>query len=90
MPVFANGGGDFYAVVCDDARDDYGSVVHFRIDDSEHPIEFGSLRAMLETLAAAFVRGVFYIDRSAYLEMDDMQFAALAATMNDDVAYWSE
>lgn len=90
FPVFANGGGDFYAVVCDDAREDYGSVVHFRIEDSDHPIEFASLESMLQTLATAFDRGVFYVDDNGYLEMDDVKFAALAASLNDDVPYWSE
>jgi cell wall assembly regulator SMI1 len=90
LPIFANGGGDFYALVCDDAHEDYGGIVHFRIEDSYHPIEFASLEAMLQTLAAAFDRAVFYVDANGYLEMDDMQFAALAASLNADVPYWSE
>ena len=41
LPVFTNGDGDFYVV---ELRTDTESPVrHFRIDQSEHPIEFSSL-----------------------------------------------
>lgn len=39
-------------------------------------------------MAAAFERGVIYIDSNGYLEMNDMQFAELAGAMNPDVAWW--
>ncbi|GAA4978817.1 hypothetical protein GCM10023317_01190 [Actinopolymorpha pittospori] len=49
LPLFANGGGDFYVL---DLTSSSGSPVrHFRIEEPEHPIEFGSLRALLTTLA---------------------------------------
>jgi len=32
--------------------------------------------------------GVFYLDDHRYLEMDDGQFAAVAARINPDVAWW--
>ena len=85
LPIFANGGGDFYAVVCDDADDNFGRIVHFRIEESDHPIEFASVEMMLKTLIAAFDLGVIYVDADGYLEMDDLQFAELAASPNTDV-----
>lgn len=88
LPVFANGGGDFYVV---DLSPTGGGVVrHFWIDEAEHPIEFSSLSAMMVTLAQGFERGVFYVDPNGYLEMDDMVFGTLAMELNPDVAYWRE
>lgn len=88
LPLFANGGGDFY--VLETAGSNAGSVRHFRIDEGEHPVEFESLTAMLETLAEALEQGVFYVDdRSGYLEMDDLKFATLAAGVNPTVRWWN-
>jgi hypothetical protein len=88
LPLFANGGGDFYVL---DLSLSAGSPVrHFRIDESEHPIEFGSLQALLATLATAFDRGVFFVDPNGYLEMDDLVFGGLAAELNPDVAWWRD
>lgn len=83
LPIFANGGGDFYVL-------DLGSlsarpVRHFRVEESEHPVEFTSLGAMLATLAAAFERGIFFVDANGYLEMDDIVFGGRAAELNHDV-----
>ena len=38
--------------------------------------------------AECFELGVFYLDDHRYLEMDDGQFAAVAARINPDVAWW--
>lgn len=88
LPLFANGGGDFY--VLDLSQPAGGPVRHFRIEESEHPIEFGSVEALSTTLATAFERGVFFVDPSGYLEMDDLVFAAVAAEFNPDVAWWRD
>lgn len=88
LPVFANGGGDFYVV--DLSPTGAGAVRHFWIDEAEHPIEFSSLSAMMATLAQGFERGVFYVDPDGYLEMDDLVFGGLATEMNPDIAYWRE
>lgn len=88
LPLFANGGGDFYVI---DLREPPGGAVrHLRIEASEHPIEFGSVQALSATLAAAFERGVFFVDSSGYLEMDDLVFAGVAAELNPDIAWWHD
>ncbi|MBE1605678.1 hypothetical protein [Actinopolymorpha pittospori] len=88
LPLFANGGGDFYVL---DLSSPSGSPVrHFRIEEPEHPIEFGSLRALLTTLAEAFERGVFFVDPNGYLEMDDVVFGELATELNPDVGWWRD
>lgn len=86
LPIFANGGGDFYVLDLDSLPT--GQVRHFRIDESEHPVEFTSLGAMLATLAAAFERGIFFVDPHGYLEMNDLVFGGLAADMNHGVDWW--
>jgi len=88
LPLFANGGGDFYLVDLGDQSS--GSVRHFRIDESEHPIEYRSLVDMVATLAAGFDRGVFFVDKDGYLEMDDLRFAAVAAELNPNVPWWTD
>lgn len=88
LPVFANGGGDFYVV--DLGSQDESSVRHFRIDESEHPVEFSSIKDMLRTLVQAFDRGIFVVDASGYLEMDDLVFAKLAAELNPHIDWWTE
>lgn len=88
LPVFANGGGDFYVV--DLASQDGSPVRHFRIDESEHPIEFSSINDMLSTLTQAFERGIFFVDADGYLEMDDLVFGKLAAELNPSIIWWTE
>jgi hypothetical protein len=85
LPLFANGGGDFYVLDLDSPE---RSIRHFRIDETEHPVEFHSLRAMLSTLAEAFEQNIFFVDSNGYLEMDDLVFHRLAAAMNADVPWW--
>jgi cell wall assembly regulator SMI1 len=82
LPVFANGGGDFYAVVCHKGRGDWGQVIYFRIDEIEHPVEFHSIQALLATLAAAYESGIFFIDDRGYLEMNDVEFSELANSVD--------
>lgn len=88
FPIFGNGGGDFY--VAELSPGGASRIRHFRIDESHHPIEFMSIVDMFRTLAEAFDRHVFYVDSEGYLEMDDLEFAALAAQLNPDVDWWIE
>lgn len=88
LPIFANGGGDFYVVNL--GSENQGAVRHFRIDESEHPIEFSSIGDMLRTLLQAFERGIFFVDGSGYLEMDDLAFGLLAAELNPHIGWWTE
>jgi hypothetical protein len=89
LPVFANGGGDFLAVDCS-ARHDHGAVYHFRIEQSEHPLEYQSVERMVATFAAAFSRGAFYIDAQGSFEEDADAFATIAAEINPQVHWWTD
>jgi hypothetical protein len=86
LPVFANGGGDFYAVWLHGGAE---SVVGFLIDHSEHPVEYEDLSAMCRTLADCFDEGAFFRDERGYLEMDDMRHAEIARRNNPNVALWA-
>lgn len=86
LPVFADGGGDFY--VQDLAYPAMPPVRRFRLEESEHPVEYTSLSAMLTTLAAAFERRAFYLDSRGYLEEDAEFFARIAAELNPEVEWW--
>jgi cell wall assembly regulator SMI1 len=78
FPILANGGGDFYAVVCSEGGQDRGRVLHFRLEDTDRSVEFSSVSQLLATLAAGYDEGVFFVDDRGYLEMQDTLFAALA------------
>jgi hypothetical protein len=90
LPVFANGGGDFLAVTCSARPENRGQVIHFRIDESQQPVEFPSVSRMLETVAAAYREQVYFVDADGYLEMDDVVFGDLARRFNPDVAWWQD
>ena len=79
-------GGDFYVV---DLAQGGDAVRHFRIDESEHPVEYDSLKDMVATLAEAFDRGVFVVEEG-YLEMDDSALGDLAAELNPSVIWWRD
>ena len=86
LPIFANGGGDFY--VTDVSGELAGVVRHFRIEESEHPVEFRTIGSMLTTIAAGFERAIFFVDGNGYLEMDDLAYAGVAAQLNPGVPWW--
>lgn len=85
FPVFANGGGDFYAVWTERPAQ---PVVGFLIDQAEHPVEYTSLATMCITLAECFDQGVFYVDERGFLEMDDARHADIARRNNPGLEVW--
>ncbi|GAB97727.1 hypothetical protein BJY21_002766 [Kineosphaera limosa] len=87
LPLFADGGGDFYLV---DFSSGGRPIRHFRLDETEQPIEHSSLEKMLETLAAAFREGIFFNDDEGYLDMDFDAFSALAARIDPGILWWTE
>lgn len=90
LPIFANGGGDFLVVTCSAEPEGRGEVIHFRIDESEQPVEFASISHMVNTTAAAYSEQVYFIDEDGYLEMDDLAFSRVASRLNPDVAWWQD
>jgi len=88
FPVFADGGGDFYLI---DFRNAASRVVrHFRLEEVEHPVEYGSLAAMLDTFAAAFESGAIFVDATGYVDVIDEAFDVIAARLNPDTPWWTD
>lgn len=58
LPIFASGGGDFYAVSCCQA--DRGAVVGFLLGEEQQFIEFPDLRSMFEVIERSFEEGAFH------------------------------
>jgi len=85
FPILADGGGDFYVV---DLSHGDSAVVHFMIDQEQHPKVFLSVARMIETFAEAFDVGAFFIDPNGHLAMHDEQFALVARELNPGIAGW--
>jgi hypothetical protein len=90
FPIFANGGGDFYAIDHSQIMDDNIPVIGFILGESEHPIEYQSIASMMATLLDCFKSNVFFVASDGYLEMDDIGHAAIAKEHNPDVEFWKD
>lgn len=89
FPVFANGGGDFYAVDLSQAVGDSAPIVGFILGEIEQEVEYQSLATMLLTFSECFEKGVVFKTEEGYLEMDDDQQAEIAMRNNPEVAFWN-
>jgi len=87
FPIFANGGGDFYAI--ETGHKDNGSIRGFLLGESDHPIEYESLGSMMKTLRACFETQTFFLGREGHLEMDDARHAEIAREFNPTLEVWS-
>ncbi|MBT1004024.1 hypothetical protein KIH31_15665 [Paenarthrobacter sp. DKR-5] len=90
FPLFADGGGDFYVVTCSRTSSRNGKIVHFMIDEPDHPVEYGSLASMLLTMAEAYRRKIFFLDQDGYLDEDSEAFLSLGEELNQDVSWWTD
>jgi len=61
LPIFANGGGDFYSIICDAQSQDFGGVAGFILGESDHLVEFKNLTTLLETIEQSFSEGAFFV-----------------------------
>ncbi len=90
FPIFANGGGDFYAVACQNANVEKGQIVGFILGEEKHPVEYSSVTSMMSTIAECFERGVFFQTFEGYLETDDMFQIRIAQKYNPNISIWFE
>lgn len=88
FPVFADGGGDFYVMDFDHKTEP--PIRRFYSEWAEQPLEYESLAAMMETVAAAFESKAIYVDEAGYVDVDDEAFAIIAAQMNPRVPWWTD
>lgn len=88
FPVFANGGGDFYAMNL--AIESQGEMIGYYIYEEEPQIEYNSLESMLATLKACYEQGIIFRNEQGYLDMDYRKHAEIAHDINPDLKIWLE
>jgi cell wall assembly regulator SMI1 len=86
FPVFANGGGDFYAVDCAHSQT-RGAVIGFLLDEPEQLVEHLDLLTMFRAIQQAYEAGV-YFTADDYLEADDEAFIEIARRLNPGLMAW--
>ena len=78
LPLFANGGGDFYAAMCGEVKTDGTPIVGYIMGENKQDVEYESLASMFRTIRACFERGAFFLSQSGYLEANDVLHARIA------------
>ncbi len=83
LPIFANGGGDFYVVICDTASAFFGEVLMVMYGETDHIVEFKNVSAMFETLERCFAQKAFFC-ADGLLEVDYAKMRAIAQSVQPD------
>jgi cell wall assembly regulator SMI1 len=77
LPIFANGGGDFYAVVCENTSPYFGEVVGFVLGEPDQMVEFRTVTSLFETIDRSFSHGAFFVS-DGRLKADYSKMRAIA------------
>jgi len=85
LPIFANGGGDFYVVICETTSPFFGEVLLVMYDETDHIAEFQNVSAMFETIERCFVEKAFFCS-DGYLKADYAKMSAIAHSVQPDFA----
>ena len=88
FPIFASGGGDFYAMNL--APEAQGQILGFYVFEEEGQVEYRSLKSMLATLKACYEQGIIIRNEQGYLDMDYRKHAEIAHDINPEVKIWLE
>ena len=88
FPIFASGGGDFYAMNL--PPEAQGQILGFYVFEEDPQIEYLSLKSMLTTLKACYEQGIIFRNEQGYLDMDYRKHAEIAHEINPDVKMWLE
>ena len=88
FPIFASGGGDFYAMNL--APEGQGQILGFYVFEEEAQVEYRSLKSMLATLKACYEQGIIFRNEQGYLDMDYRKHAEIAHDINPDLKIWLE
>ncbi|MGA2292637.1 SMI1/KNR4 family protein [Bradyrhizobium sp.] len=83
LPIFANGGGDFYVVICEPESPFFGEVLLVIYDETDHIAEFQNVSAMFETIERCFGQKAFFCSEG-YLEADYAKMRAIARSVQPD------
>ena len=88
FPIFASGGGDFYAMNL--ASEAQGQILGFYVFEEEPQVEYRSLKSMLTTFKVCYEQGIIFRNEQGYLDMDYRKHAEVAYEINPDVKIWQE
>ena len=88
FPIFANGGGDFYAMNL--AIEAQGEMIGCYIYEEEPQIEYNSLESMLQTFKECYNQGIIFQNEQGYLDMDYRKHSEIAHEINPELKIWLE
>ncbi len=89
FPLFEDGAGDFYIVPCAPKKSvDKAPVIGFIHGEPEQLVEYLDVTTMMETLAACYAQGAFFVNSDGVLDIDDDAQARIARRLNPGVAEW--
>ena len=88
FPIFASGGGDFYAMNL--ASEAQGHILGFYVYEEDPQVEYQSLESMLIALKNCFEQGIIFRNEQGYLDMDYRKYAEIAHELNPDLQIWLE
>ena len=88
FPIFASGGGDFYAMNL--APEAQGQILGVYVYEEEPQVEYRSLKSMLATLKVCYEQGIIFRNEQGYLDMDYREHAEIAHDINPDLKIWIE
>ena len=87
FPIFANGGGDFFAIDCNPESASYNMIIGFMLDfDVE--IEYLSLKHLLRTIDACFEKGAYYVDNKGFLQSNLEIEDSISKELNVGLTRW--
>lgn len=86
FPILSDGDGSSFSVQL--GASPHGPIIGVMPGIGQYQILFGSITALFHTIAEAYDRGVYFIDRHGFLEMDDRAFRALVRESNPDIEFW--
>lgn len=88
FPIFASGGGDFYAMNL--ASEAQGHILGFYVYEEDPQVEYQSLESMLQTFKECYKQGIIFRNEQGYLDMYYRKHAEIAHELNPDLKIWLE
>ena len=90
LPLFGNGGGDFYVVDMTGQHDPDAPVLGFLLGEPATVVEYEGIEPMVRTIAECYAEGAFFVDDRGFLEVDDDLHASIAERYNPRVELWRD
>ncbi len=88
LPLFENGGGDFYQSICLPGPVPTAEIVGWIHGEPDQDVEYLSLTTMCQTILTAFDQGVIHLDGDNLLQCDDFQYSIIGHRYNPGLGAW--